>query len=455
MSTVRKRVLAGTGWLVLGNGGARMLAVATALAAARLLGREGFGALALVQLTITTAGTLVSWQLAQAATRFVSQLRHSSAAKAAAVARLATTLSVASGLAAMLALLLFGDWISRQVLRQASLAPLLRLASAGVPCLLIAGAQAAILNGYEAFAAGARVNALGSAAVFLGVLAGGWAAGVQGAVVGWVAGNGILCLLGYVALRRLQRATPAANPHAYFPVSALLSYALPLFSASMMLAAVLLGANALLGQRHSLAEVALYAAADRMHLILLFIPTAVFTAMFPILSNLQSHGDISGYNKVLRTVLQITALVLVIPAALMGIFSSRICSIFGADFRAGGAVLAILCVATIFEALNILFGYLMIIAGRVWLRSCIDIGLALLLGTCASFWIPRFGSLGLAAAYAASFAAAALTLALSLSMTRAPLRQAASASLHTLIPKSSGLSDQPLLGRTSLSQLFR
>lgn len=408
---------------MLGNGAARMFAVATALAAARLLGREGFGALALVQLTILTAGTLVSWQLAQAATRFVSQFRQSSAAKASAVARLVIILTATSGVAAMLALLLFADWISRQVLRQASLAPLLRLASPGVPCVLIAGAQAAILNGYEAFPLCARVNALGSAGLFFGVLAGARVAGVDGAVVGWVAGNSILCLCGYAALRKFRMASPAlANPAAHFPVSAMLSYALPLFSASTVFAAVLLRVNALLGQRHSLSEVALYAAADRIHLILLFVPTAVFTAMFPILSNLQSHGDFCGYRTVLRTVLQITALVLVIPAILMGLFSSRVCSMFGAEFRAAGPVLTILCVATVFESLNIVFGYLTVMRGRIWLRSAIDIGLALLLGWCAGTWIPQFGSRGLAAAYAASFAAAAITLAVGLCVIRSPRR---------------------------------
>jgi O-antigen/teichoic acid export membrane protein len=109
---------------------------------------------------------------------------------------------------------------------------------------------------------------------------------------------------------------------------------------------------------------------------------------------------------------------------------------FGSDFRFGGPVLAILCVATIFEVLNILFGYLMIIAGRVWLRSCIDIGLALVLGTCATIWIPRFGGMGLAAACSASFAMAVITLGVSLSVMRTPHRQTATTLAHTSMPKS-------------------
>ena len=436
------RIVRGSMWSVLGNGAARMFAVATALAAARVLGREGFGELALVQLTITTAGTLVSWQLAQAGTRFVSHFRQSSAAQAAGIARLVTILSGAFGIAAMLALLLFAEWISRQILRQASLAPLLRLASPGVPCILIAGAQAAILNGYEAFALGARVSALGSGAVLLGVVAGGFTAGVKGAAAGWVAGNAVLCLCGYSALRKF-RMTITADAAARVPVSALFFYALPLFTAGTVFAAVLLRANALLGQQHSLSQVALYAAADRIHLILLFVPTAVFAAMFPILSNLQSQGDFSGYRKVLGTVVQITALVLVVPAALMALLSSRVCSMFGPDFRAGGPVLAILSLATVFEALNMLLGYLMIITGRVWLRSCIDIGLALLLGGCASFWIPRFGSLGLAAAYAASFAVAAIALAVSLSAIRPARREGMAAFAHAWKLRPSQLARQP------------
>lgn len=137
----------------------------------------------------------------------------------------------------------------------------------------------------------------------------------------------------------------------------------------------------------------------------------------------------------LRTVLLISALVVVVPAALLGLFSSRVCSLFGAEFGAGGTVLTILCVATVFEALNILLGYLMIIAGRVWRRSCIDIGLALLLGSCATIWIPRFGSEGLAVAYAASFAAAVIVLAVSLRLIRAPRREEVAGFIPTSMPK--------------------
>jgi O-antigen/teichoic acid export membrane protein len=191
--------------------------------------------------------------------------------------------------------------------------------------------------------------------------------------------------------------------------SLLISYSLPLFLASTWLSIVLLRCNAMLAQRYSLAEVALYSAADRFHLMLLFVPGALFATMFPILANLR--GDRGGCRQVLRTCFMSMLLTLVFPAVLVAGFAETILAAsFGAEFRIAGTVLSLLCVAAVFEAINIVAGQLLLIAGWIKLRAAIDALLGTVLLVLSILWIPRFGTRGFAAAYAISFGCAGLLL---------------------------------------------
>lgn len=419
-SAAGTRVLAGAGWSIAGNGCARALTIVSALAAARVLGRDGFGAFSLVQLTIATAATLVALQMGSTATRFVAEYRHRSVTRTVAVIRLVTAAMVVLGAGASVGLHVAAKWISATVLRQPALVELVRIAAPGVFLVLCSGVQAGILSGLEEFRAAALVNLAGSAAIVVGVLGGSLSSGLQGAILGWVVGNGVLCAAGGYAVLRVQAGLGRPPRSALFSERAILfSYSLPVFLASMMLAAVFFRCNTLLAESHSLSEVALYAAADRFHFMLLFIPSALFSAMFPILSNLSGNGDRVACKQVLRTSFLLALVVLVIPALLVGIFSRLLlCVTFGHSFSIAAPVLSVLCLASVFEALNIALGYVLIVAGRVWLRCAIDMGLAVLLLGLGSSWIPRFGGLGLAGAYAVSFASASATLAAGLATMR-------------------------------------
>lgn len=85
---------------------------------------------------------------------------------------------------------------------------------------------------------------------------------------------------------------------------------------------------------------------DRWRLAILFIPTALFRSVLPMLSNLHAENP-EGYRRVHGAQLQINLIVVIVPVLIIACLSVPIMSSYGSGFSAGWSVLAVLCVATI------------------------------------------------------------------------------------------------------------
>jgi len=145
---------------------------------------------------------------------------------------------------------------------------------------------------------------------------------------------------------------------------------------------------------------------------LLFVPTALTSTLFPVLSNLRGTSDHSGYKGAVRASSAISLIVLAVPAIVFALAAKCLLSMaFGRSFAAAAPILVVLCVAAVSESANMILGYVLLTSGKVWLRAIIDLGLALLLLLLATLWIPKYGAVGFAWAYTLSFFTASLVLA--------------------------------------------
>ena len=153
---------------------------------------------------------------------------------------------------------------------------------------------------------------------------------------------------------------------------------------------------------HGLEQMAFYAGADRWRLTVLFIPTALFRSVLPMLANMHSR-DREGYHRVHRTNLLVNMVVVIVPVLLIACFSIPIMNSYGAGFSAGWKILAVLCAGTIPEALNTVLGYPLVVSGRMWTRCGLDLALGSILLALGSTLIPRHGALGFAIAYGTSY----------------------------------------------------
>jgi O-antigen/teichoic acid export membrane protein len=407
-------MITGTTWSVLGNGCARGFSALGTFVAARVLGKESFGAFSVVQLTIATTAMLVGLQVGTTATRYIAEYRSSAPVRALAVIRLSNVIATGSGAVAAVCLFVSASWVSSSVLGRPEMVSLIQLAAPGVFCTLFSGVQLGVLAGLEDFKTYAYVNGIGNGCILAFILVGTLTHDVAGAVGGWVLGNICLCACGSFALRHVRQRlglTKCPLPSLFSERHILFSYSFPTFIASFVLGPVLLRCNALMMKTHSLADVGLYSAADRFRLLLLFVPTALLSTLFPVLANLRGASDRRGYKAAVRASSAMTCLVLALPATAFAVGAKSILTMaFGPSFAAAAPVLVVLCAAAVSESANMIFGHVLLTSGKVWLRAIIDFGLALLLLLLATIWIPEYGALGFAWAYALAFVTASLVL---------------------------------------------
>ena len=188
-------------------------------------------------------------------------------------------------------------------------------------------------------------------------------------------------------------------------------FSLPAFLASIVVGPAIWVCNALLvHQREGYAKMGIYTAADKWRLLILFIPTSVFSMVLPVLSNLYGEGDGAGFRKVFRANLQINASLALLAALLIAALARPIMAIYGNSFRGGRLVLIVLAFSAIPEALNSILGQPLIAAHLMWWRFGFDLLLVAVLVGLAWVLIPKWGALGLAISYSFAYAATSLDL---------------------------------------------
>jgi O-antigen/teichoic acid export membrane protein len=205
-SRLGRRLAHGAFWCLAGAFVARGANFLAGVLAARLLGREDFGRLGIVQSTIGLFGTVAGLGMGLMATKYVAEHRARDPERVARIIGLSTLVSWSSGIAMTLALVVAAPWMAGQTLRDPGLTATLRLGSWLLLLGAINGAQAGALAGFEAFRATFRTNLAAGILGLAAVVAGTCNGGLNGAVAGLVAGLAIAAVLNHWTLRRECRA---------------------------------------------------------------------------------------------------------------------------------------------------------------------------------------------------------------------------------------------------------
>jgi len=411
--SLRARFALGIVWSLAGAVVSRGFLLAASVVCARFLGKEGFGALGMIQSTAGMFGIFAGLGLGLTATKYVAEFRRQDPEKAGRILALSASAAFVFGCVITVLLILLAPFLAGKVLATTQLAGPLAVGSGLVFFGAMNGAQTGALAGLEAFKTIARVNVLSGVASFPLIVLGVWRGGLNGAVWGSVAALAINWALNNRALRR-ECAT--ANISYQFSschreLSTLHRFSLPAFLASIVAGPAIWVCNALLVRQHEgYAELGIYTAADKWRLLILFVPTSVFTMVLPVLSNLYGEGDDAGFRRVFRANLQLNASLALVAALTIVIFAAPIMAIYGNSFHGGRLVLIVLAFSALPEALNAILGQPLIAAHRMWWRFAFDVLLVIVLVTLAWELIPKWGALGLAVSYGLAYALTSLGL---------------------------------------------
>ena len=150
-SPIAYRLARGAFWSVIGGIASRALTMGSSVIVARLLGKEGYGEIGMVQSTIGMLGVFAGFGLGATATKYIAEFRTKDPTRAAHIANLTILISlITSGLMAIMCLGMSG-WLAEKTLNRVDLSPLL---AAGALLLFVSipgGVLLAALAGFEAF----------------------------------------------------------------------------------------------------------------------------------------------------------------------------------------------------------------------------------------------------------------------------------------------------------------
>jgi O-antigen/teichoic acid export membrane protein len=410
------RLAGGVFWSVAGAVASRGLTLLAAMCAARLLGAERFGQLAIVQATSAAVAVLAGLGLGLTATNYVARYREAARQRAGRVIGLALLCSAVAGAIMGVIVCALASRLSRDVLQAPALADALVISGALLVLNAVAGTQAGALAGLEAFRRVATLNAI--RAVFSAgfLIAGAWLRGVVGAVFGLALAEAAGVAVGQAVLAResSRRGIQIAWTATRGELANVLKFSLPALLSSVAVAPVLWltrvwlvrGANGYL-------QAGLYDAAQKWVLVILFLPSAIVPVQIPMLANLDSAGLHADHRVALRAGVVLTTIVCLVVAVPVIVMAPYLMRGFGESF-AHGRVLAIAGIGALPIAMNAALGQSLVTTGRIWWRFAYDSLLAALLLGAGWYLIPTFAAEGLALASLLAYTLTSMAVALHL-----------------------------------------
>jgi len=368
-SPLLQRLAGGAFWSLMGAVISHLLTLTSSVVVARLLGREGFGELGMVQSTVGMFQVFAGLGLGMTATKYIAELRATDPERAGRIIGLSGVVAATTGalLAGLLAI--FAPWFSARVLSAPHLTGMLRLGSLILVFSAVNGAQTGVIAGFEAFKSLARIQFI-AAILFFPIMVGGvYFFGLMGAVGALVLVSACnWCLFALTLRAEARRAgVPISFRGIGSELGVLLTFSIPAALSGVMVGPVNWACNALVvNQPGGYAEMGLFNAANQWRNAILFLPRAVEAITLPVLSSLYGGRDHRRYRKVLGYNVAFNAVTALLAGAGVALFSGIIMSMYGTGFSTGRSALIILSFSAALMAAASILGQSIISRGMMW-----------------------------------------------------------------------------------------
>jgi O-antigen/teichoic acid export membrane protein len=397
-SPLGSRLARGAFWSLVGAVISRGLGLVASILVARMLGKEGFGELGMIQSTVGMFGTFAGFGLGLTATKHVAEFREKDPAKAGRILALSGVVAWVTGGVASLALALAAPWLAEHTIAAPQLADELRIGSLLVLLGAVNGAQTGALAGFEAFKRIAVVSLWAGLANFPCLVVGCYLYGLPGAVWGLVAALGVNCVLNRWAMVQEARrfSVPLWSSQWRSEVTVLWNFSLPAALAGAAVGPVTWVCSAMLvNQPKGYAEMGIYNAANQWYNAVLFLPGILGQAVLPVLSEEHAQNENRRVGKVLGSSMAMSAAFAFPIVAVASLLSPLIMDAYGPAFRDSWPVMVVVLLTSGLLAVQTVVGQIIAASGRMWLGLAMNAGWGLvLLG--GSYEALSLGAMGLA-----------------------------------------------------------
>jgi O-antigen/teichoic acid export membrane protein len=341
--SVRDRLAGAVMWSVVAMGISNAAGLATGVVLARLLGREGYGEVGVIVASCSLFAQLGGLGLGLTATKYSAQMRSVDTASVGRFLGGILLLASLSSLVAGLLVAIFAPQLAH-VLNRSGLVNPLRLAGL-VLCLQgIDSVQGAILAGYEAFAALARVMLLRVLVNVPATIIGAYAYGLNG-VVGAMAVTSVFTVgVNRAALKSIFSRAGITIRYVVDlgMLRPLWEFTLPAFLTTIVTLVSTWGVNAVLvNQPDGYFQMGLFNAANQWRALGTFIPSVFNQATFSINSNLFATNRGSYHRSVVGN-LVVQGTVAAIVVILLSVLAPYLMRLYGSQFQGAADVLVLL-----------------------------------------------------------------------------------------------------------------
>ncbi len=404
---ILRRIAVGGFWSLVGDAGARVLALATAMIVARYLGVAGYGEYTLVQSTLAALMAMAQFGMGATATRSIAACRTIEPHRVNAIAAGCLTMALLTGLVSAIALFIAVPWIAADILRAPSLIGPLHLASPLLLIITLSGTLSGLILGFEAFQSHARVAWASALASFIGIVAGTVFGGVHGAVAGIVVAELIrLVLLAALARKIMREHGFDLGPRSSSAeIGELAAFGFPVMVSSILHAPILWLCQALVARTaDGLHQIGLYDAALKWMTVVILVPLAASAAFPPVLANI---GTINRA-RFRQTTFQLAATQIALtsaPALVVALAAPWLLTAFGDGFAEAVSVVRLMMLVAPVFVLKHLYWQILMSTDQAWASLWISVLCAAV--ALSTAWLLRTsGALGLASAMLTSYGAA-------------------------------------------------
>ncbi len=367
---------------------------------ARSLGAMQFGLYALGLTFFSTLTLIVPLGLDAGAIKFISEYRVRQDQPA-----IFRTIAYASGITLLTSLLSalclvgFAATISESLYRKPELTTLLIYFAAGIPLYAVTGIFLSCLQAHQTVRPLIIVRYLWepvSKFAFAGLaIWAGW--GLTGVLWGIL----ITLLTSLVVTIRLVSALPSTGAQDVdlwreTDVRKLLSYCLPLGTATLVGVITPRADMFILGSWASMHEIGIYQAAFQTAAALTLILGALETSLTPFFGQLHAAHDKSGLEHMYQTASKLVFMFTVPLFVFLAVFNEEALSLFGQEFRVGGALLTILAAGQLLSSAGGSPNNLLLMGGHSRLVMWNTIGVGIVSLGVFAVMIPHWGVLGAA-----------------------------------------------------------
>jgi O-antigen/teichoic acid export membrane protein len=424
-SPIFYRLMHGTFWSLSGTVASRFFTLIASIFIARILGKEDFGAYAMVQSTLGLFGLIAGFAMGGTMTKYVAELRTTDPKRAGRILSLTRTLSVFTGGIFMVILILIAPWLAETTLKRESLASILITGAVLLFVTTINNVQVGALSGFEAFKQIARINFAQGISTPLLAIPLVYFYGIQGALVAMI----IIGILGYVLcsnalLRECRRYNIASRRFvlsAFSEWRVLWKFSLPGMVSGLLVVPVTWISNTILiNQKNGYTELGLFNAGNQWRQLVIFIPQILFSVMLPILSDTYGQKDKRIFSDAFSMNFRLTWSI-ALPFTVMTIVLRNLLSaLYGAQYSGVAPIIVIMMTVTFLNIVNNVVGVALASAGRMWAGAALNFFWAIVLIGSSVILTKEYGSLGLALAYLIAYTFHTFTVMTFLEVAIAP-----------------------------------